>query len=276
MKVSVKYIIADTPCRASMEYIKTSGYHSCERCTVKGRPWKSTIVFPGVNFPKRDNTTFQQRVHPSHHKVGERSILEELHFDMVLGFPQEPMHEIYGGCVQRRLLKWFVKGHFLPSRQRVMICENVKRIARSITEDFARKIIDLNKVNQWKCSEFRTFLLYTCPVAFAGTEPCKYNLFILLFAAVYIMAHPIFHKVSTFLENAIHFCEEYFIKLEEMYGYQEIVKKVHNLQHLPDDVLRNGPLEETSAFRFENCFQLQFNTLLSGNNIPSQVLNRIA
>ncbi len=74
-----------------------------------------------------------------------------------------------------------------------------------------------------------------------------YNVFMLLFAAVYIMAHPIFHKVSTFLESAWHFCEEYIIKLE-MYGYQEIVKKVHNLQHLPDDVLRNGPLEETSAF----------------------------
>ncbi len=147
VKVSLKYIIADTPCRASMKYIKTSGYHSCERCTVKGRPWKSTIVFPGVNFPKRDNTTFRQRVHPSHHKVGERSILEELDFDMILGFPQEAMHEIYGGCVQRLLLKWFVKGHLLPSRQRAMICENVKRMTRSITEDFARKNIDLNKVN---------------------------------------------------------------------------------------------------------------------------------
>ncbi len=43
-----------------------------------------------------------------------------------------------------------------------------------------------------------------------------------------------------------------------------------------DDVLRNGPLEETSVFRFEIFFQLQFNTLHSGNNISSQVLNRIA
>ncbi len=96
-----------------------------------------------------------KRVHPSHHKVGERSIFEELEFDIVFGFPQEAMHEIYGGCVQRLLQKWFVKGHLLPSRQRTMICENVKRMTRSITEDFARKNIDLNKVNQWKCSEFR-------------------------------------------------------------------------------------------------------------------------
>ncbi len=59
VKVSLKYIITDTPCRASMKHRKTSGYDSCERCTVKGHPWKLTIVFPGVNFPMRDNTTFQ-------------------------------------------------------------------------------------------------------------------------------------------------------------------------------------------------------------------------
>ncbi len=127
-KVTLKYIIADTPFRASMKYRKTSGYDSCERCTVKGCPWKSTTVFPGVNFPRRDHTFFRQRVHPSHHKVGEHSILEELHFDMFMGFPQEVMHEIYGGCAELLLLKWFVKGQLLPSRQRAMICENVKRI----------------------------------------------------------------------------------------------------------------------------------------------------
>ncbi len=186
------------------------------------------------------------------------------------------MHEIYGGCIQRLLLKWFFKGHLLPSRQRGTICLKVKQMSHNITEDFARKNMDLYKINQWKCSEFRTFLLYMGPVALAGIDACKYDLFMLLFTAVYIMAHPIFHKVSSFLENARHFCEEYIIKLEEMYGYQEIVKKVHNLQHLPDDVLRNGPLEITSAFRYENFFQLQFNIIHSGANIPAQILNRTA
>ncbi len=41
-------------------------------------------------------------------------------------------------------------------------------------------------------------------------------LFMLPSPAVYIMAHPNFHKESTFLENASHLCEEYFTKLEEM------------------------------------------------------------
>ncbi len=74
VKVNLKYIIADTPCRASMKHIKTSGYDSCERCTVIRRPLKCTIVFPEDSFAKRNNNTFRQRVHHHHHKTGERSI----------------------------------------------------------------------------------------------------------------------------------------------------------------------------------------------------------
>ncbi len=99
---------------------------------------KSTIVFPGVNFlKKKNNNTFRHpSVHPHHHKAGEGSILEEFNIDIVLGFPQEAMHEIYGGCTQRLLLKKFVKGHFLTSRQTAMIYDKVKQMAHNITEDF--------------------------------------------------------------------------------------------------------------------------------------------
>ncbi len=71
-----------------------------------------------------------------------------------------------------------------------------------------------------------------------------YNVFMLLFAAVYIMAHPIFHKVSTFLENAWHFCEENFFQLQ--------FNTLHLEKNIPSQVLNRIAERKNNGFHAQS------------------------
>jgi len=48
---------------------------------------------------------------------------------------------------------------------------------------------------------------------------------------------------------------QFVTKYSNLYGVEFISYNVHELIHLPDFVLVHGPLDQFSAFKYENCLQ---------------------
>lgn len=61
----------------------------------------------------------------------------------------------------------------------------------------------------------------------------------------------------------------------KLFGPQFIVHNVHNLIHLPDDVVNHGPLDSFSAFSFENKLQILKNLIRKSGKPLQQLVNRL-
>ncbi len=82
-----------------------SGYHSCERCCIKGS-YDGRVVF-GQNdgnrmFPLTNDEEFHNMAYPAHQQ--HRSPLLDIDFPCVTGFPLDYMHLVCLGVVRRMLL----------------------------------------------------------------------------------------------------------------------------------------------------------------------------
>jgi hypothetical protein len=64
-----------------------------------------------------------------------------------------------------------------------------------------------------------------------------------------------------------HFARE----SEKLYGGHFITFNVHGLAHLPDNVMRFGPLDKFSRFPFENDLQQMKRCIRRGNNPLAQL-----
>jgi hypothetical protein len=86
---------------------------------------------------------------------------------------------------------------------------------------FARKLRALNEAKMWKATEFRTFLLYTGPVALKGLLTRQlYQNFLCLHVAMSICLDPeMCHKYSDYCERLLHFFVQQFSKL---YGENQV------------------------------------------------------
>lgn len=96
--------------------------------------------------------------------------------------------------------------------------------------------------------------------------------FLLLSAAVTLLSQ---NNARENAERARQLLKAFVNHFSEMYGPQYLVYNVHNLIHLPDDVIRYGSLETFSAFPFENHLGLVKRLLRKPNFALSQVINRI-
>lgn len=102
-----------------------------------------------------------------------------------------------------------------------------------------------------KDTEFRQFLLYTCPIVLQDILSSSHNRNVMnLSIAMYLMLCPALCNYYCDYADALvkHFLSEF----EHMYGADKLVYSVHNLTHLAEDVKRYGALDAVSAFPFEN------------------------
>jgi len=79
------------------------------------------------------------------------------------------------------------------------------------------------------------------------------------------------HEYLTYAQDLIHFFIKTFIKL---YGIQNISHNVHSLIHLVNDVKRFGPVDNFSAFKFENYMQILKKYLRKAEKPLQQVVRR--
>ena len=275
VKVNIAAVICDAPARAMLKCCKGhTAYNSCERCEQKGH-WRNKKTLEMEQASLRTDDDFRLQSDAAHH-VGT-SPLAALPLGLVCQVPLDYMHAVCLGVMRRIIILWS-KG---PASCRMSNSLLQAVSARLVTyrifipRQFARKPRSLSEVKMWKATEFRTFLLYTGPVALKGLlNRDHYQNFMCLSVAISIcLSSKLCHKHEDYSESLLSYFVQQF---SELYGANQIVYNVHCLTHLVDDVRRFGCLDSISAFPFENYLGQLKGMVRNGNNPVSQIVNRLA
>lgn len=275
-EIKIKSIICDAPAKAFVLGVKGhNGYFGCNKCTQQGEFVDGSVTFPEINATLRTDESFRNRSDEDHHKTV--SPFQTVDIGLVSQVPLDYMHLICLG-ITKRLIGFWVKGN----KEVRMETEHVKSVSKLIIDlreyipqEFCRKPRPLEEVDRWKASEFRQFLFYTGPIALKNfLSKIMFDHFMCLHVVVRILASPKFSMshISYAQQLAEYFVEKYKI----IYGAKYVTYNVHNLIHIVNDVKKFGPLDNFSAFNFEN-YLYEIKKLVKNSRYPlQQIVNRIS
>jgi len=223
-----------------------------------------------MNAPLRSDVSFNEMIDVEHH-TGPTP-LSRLGVGLVTQVVLDYMHLVCLG-VTKRLVSIWMKGPLLVRQGNTVITaisQNLELFKNFTPSEFTRRPRSLLEVARWKATEFRQFLLYTGIVALFGQLPAPmYDNFMILSVAVHILLHPTWcQQYNDYAKQLLsHFVEHF----SQLYGRNMLVYNVHNLIHLADDAKLYGPLDNVSAFPFENFMR----HLLRGVRKPSSALQQV-
>ncbi|XP_067204066.1 uncharacterized protein [Linepithema humile] len=256
--VTFECFIADAPARAFV--LQHKGHMSskpCSKCNVTGTVIEGTRhnVFLGVNHVKRTDENYNFRTDTDHHK-DMKSPLEDLNIRMVTRVPFEYMHSICLGIMKKCIEAW-VLGKFgckngklrAADIEAIDVC--LKELDNTCPGNFTRRPRALSEFQQYKATEFRHLLLYAGSVVLYGILDDNYYLhFMLLHVAMRLLTMP------TRSDNDLKLAEDclklFVDKAVNLYGSLFMSYNTHCLLHIVDDVRELGPLDDYSAFPYEN------------------------
>lgn len=274
-KIEIHSFICDAPARAFLKCTKThSGYSSCDKCIEPGEYYKNKVVFTSETAQKRTDDSFRKQIDDDHHHG--LSPLIDLPIDLITSFPTDYMHNICLG-VMRKLLNTWVGGPLnvrLPNRKVQILSQCLINLRPFIPLEFNRKPRSLNELAYWKATEFRTFLIYIGPLVLKDiVDKAIYKNFLLLHVAISILISQ--KHINDF---GIPFARECLLAFinhckSKLYGLEFAVYNIHLLTHICDDVEIYGPLDEYSAFPFENYLG-HLKKLIRSSSNPLQQLHR--
>lgn len=127
-----------------------------------------------------------------------------------------------------------------------------------------------------KATELRQFLLYTGLFVLNRIIPNNHiEHFKIFHTAIFILSHP---NLAVQLCNYAQALLIEFVKtVDEFFGPNSKIYNIHNLVHLPDDIRNfNRPLNNISAFDFENLLGKIKRSLQSGKKPLSQLSRRLS
>lgn len=278
VKINLHGLICDTPAKAFVLGIKNhTGYNSCTRCTIKGEYIDGRVCFPVTKVIDnlRTDQDFADNKYDDY-QIGETILKEIPNFGLVSSVVLDYMHLICLGVVKKLILLWVQGPRAVKLSQQLLnqISGLLLNLQNSVPNDFVRRPRSLREIKMWKATELRQFILYTGPVVLKGIlREDMYINFITLHIAITILASP------TLLNdhNNIMWAQillEYFLKcFRQIYGATFMSHNLHNLLHICSDVRKYGPLDEFSAFRFEN-YMSNIKKMLRKNEKPLQQLSR--
>ena len=272
----VKAFICDAPAKSLIKCIKGhTGYHSCTKCGIEGDFIDGRVCFPDLNnICSRTDSEFRSQVDDDHH-IGT-SILQNIPgINMIESFPLDYMHLICLGVMKKLLSTLWCNGK--PSTKISHLkCSNISNslvsLAKCISLEFNRKPRTLIELKRWKATEFRQFLLYTGPVVLLpNLRKDRYSNFLSLHVAATILSNS---EYFDSIEYAFQLLQ-YFVKtFKILYGPQYISHNIHNLIHIAEDVKNHGPLDNFSAFQFENFLQTILKSIRKNDKVLEQIVKR--
>ena len=291
IRVMLSGICCDAPATSFMMNIKThSAYYACRKCTTRGL-WVGNIVnhfsqaktagrvtYPQLNAPLRTDYSFRQRLQVKHHNNdGRRSLIEDNLVDCVQDVVLDYMHLVCIGVRKKDLTEW-VSGTFDRlrfSKETIAIISNyLIGIGEYITKIFARKPRPLPELPRWKATELRLDLLYICPVAYKPyLSNERYSHMMLLHVAIKLLVNK--ETCKSYTDYAESLLRLYVSTGARLYGAKYVTFNVHNLIHLANDVRKHGPLDDFSAFPFENKLQKMKNLLRKSGKPLQQIVRRL-
>jgi hypothetical protein len=274
-KVLVSSFICDAPARAYIKQTKAfNGYSGCDKCFQEG-VWKNKMTYPETIVRLRTDSSFTDMIDEEHH-LGSSPLAGVV--QMVSMFPIDYMHLCCLG-VTRKLLNIWLKGKNkatrLPSQTVATISKQLLMINVLTPCEFNRKPRELSEIDRWKATELRSFMLYWGPIVLKDSLPSEiYDHFMLFSVGMYLLLSPgVCVKMLAFAEKLMVSFVDYY---GQLYGREEIVYNVHQLIHLAEEYKKFGPLDNISAFPYENCLG-QIKHLLRKPHQPlQQVVKRLS
>lgn len=273
-------LICDAPAKAFCLCVKYPvGYNSCTKCTICGK-YEKAVHFPGGictlrTDEKMKNQEYNDPFGDDYQKHGQ-SILKDIpNFGLVTNVPLDYMHLICLG-VMLKLIEIWIKSIFSESDIQ-KISKKLIQLKEFVPSDFCRNPRQFRKIKRlWKATELRQFLLYTGVVVLSNILPKHlYIHFLHLNIAISILVNPILCKSDVYLRYANELLTDFVTDFTKYYGENNVTFNVHNLLHIVEDVKRFGPLDDFSAFRFENLIRKVKSLVRTGNHPMKQIGRRL-
>lgn len=112
--------------------------------------------------------------------------------------------------------------------------------------------------------------MFTGPLVLKDNiDESMYNNFLCLSISIRILNHPELVKQSLYFNHANDLLTVFVKEFEILYGPEYMHHNIHNLLHLTNDVRRYGPIDNFSAFRFEN-HMMKIKKIIRKNDKPLQ------
>lgn len=276
-EITVDVICCDSPAKSFVLNVKGhTGYFSCTRCKIEGEFIENRTCFPynqsDLQPSSRTHGEYLDKVDKEYQASLDISCLSEIpRFDVVSNFSLDYMHLICLGTVKKLIFLW-KKGPYsvrLPSWKVDAISSDAVSLKTSFPCEFSRKPRSLDEFARFKATEFRTYLLYIFPIILKKTLSINcYKHFMALSIAMIVLLSPDHSSYVNYARNLL----KYFVhSFKDLYGSHYISHNIHGLLHIADDYERYGPLDNCSAFPFENYMQ----TLKSLIRKPDKPLEQI-
>lgn len=212
-------------------------------------------LIPKTGMTKRTHESYINLKYEEHHTSATPSKLIEIpNLNIVSSFSMDYMHLTLLGITRKLILLWLSKGSVhvrLTSSSIEKLNKSLLNIKSCITNDFVRKTRPLkNEINRWKSTELRLFFLYVGPIILKNVLNCDIyvNFMVLNIAMILLVSSDHSHLVQ-YADSLLNYFVESF---EKIYGPEHVSFNVHGLLHLSDDYHIFGPLDNSSAFAFEN------------------------
>ncbi|KAG5666141.1 hypothetical protein PVAND_017717, partial [Polypedilum vanderplanki] len=250
-----------------------TGYNSCPKCHAYGRRVENRTVLLETDSPLRTDHEFRLKIDSTHHK--NVSIFEQLpNFNMINSVPLDYLHTILLGVMRKMLDLWFDTKSLYPPSIKAKISQKISLLSTYEPKEFQRRLRGLEKMKLWKGNELRTFLLFIGPSAlkdYISNEHFQH--FLLLHIAITILVdESLCIKFNAIAKDLLYkFIEEFSF----YYGEKNHSFNVHLLLHICDDVIRNGSLDNFSAFKFESYLGKIKSFVKSPHQPVEQIHNRI-
>ncbi|KAL7290498.1 hypothetical protein TKK_0015272 [Trichogramma kaykai] len=169
-RIPLKFVnfIADAPARALiLNHRGHNGTEPCSKCKVAGYKFENrTMVFPGINFEKRNDSNYEAQNYEDHQKGA--TPLFRLGISSTLNTPFEVMHLVYLGLTVKHLAAWICGKYGYGPKLSKLFGDELSRRFVSLNDycpnDFTRRPRTLSKPNKLKATELRHFLLYASSV----------------------------------------------------------------------------------------------------------------
>lgn len=273
-RIFIKLFAADTVARNQILCFPPHNSR-CGKCIQVGKTVQHRRVFLENDSPLRTDNNFRIDV-PNQYK-NLLSPLEGIGMSLTNQVPLDPMYLLDEG-VGKKHLKLLLNLYGNSNVDALKRIKNINDQYVSFKEwvpcEFVRKTRTLNEIDRFKATELRMAILYIAPVVFQSTISNE----LMLHFNVLNCALRILYDANECIKNnqyAKDLLIYYVDCMKNFYGEQHIVYNVHNLIHLPDDVLRFGSLDGFSVIDFENHLQVIKKLVRKGSYVLTQIMNRI-
>lgn len=207
-------------------------------------------------------------------KATSTSILKTIAgFQFVTKVPLDYMHLICLGVVKTFLLLLTTGGKNISLGSSIieMINKRLNIFKKYVPSEFVRQPDSLAFLSQWKATQLRQFLLYIGYAAMLNIVPQHISkMFFRLCISIRILCS----NQSELYDEAHSQILEFLKEFANIFGEEHLSHNFHNMSHLRDDVELHGPLDNFSAFRYENVMQQVLNDIRKPGKIIQQIYRR--